>query len=299
MKSLFKKLLVPAMLLSACGLYAQGDKPSLKDSALAVQDSIKANKKNVFNTSVNYVSRLNYLGRVDSLKSSGLFPIIGIESKMGLYANGTFIFTQNSAQPLTYAGTSIEGGYKFPESKHFSGNIFYTQFLYQQTATIVESALKEQTGVNLTWKNKFVNVTGGGDIKFSGQTDIGVTGAFDHLFIFKLTSIKKAAVAINPTATINAGTQKFEQTYSKRVGGILGLPGTSLTGTENVSQFNVLSYEFTVPVVFVVNKFYAVLTPAYVLPQNLVTVKNRPDLSETGNNLFYVTATLGMRLEFR
>lgn len=263
-------------------------------------DSTVSTRKNVFNASVNYVSRLNYLGRVDSLKSSGVFPVISFDSKTGLYATGTFIFTQNSLQPLAYAGTSIEAGYKFPESKHFSGNIAYSQFLYTNTADIVQSAVKEQAAVNATWKNKYVNVTGGAELRFSDQTDIGVTGTLDHLFIFKLTGIKKSAIAIDPTAAINAGSQKFVQTYSKKTGGILGgLPGTTQTTTQNVNQFNILDYEFSVPVVFVIDKFYAALTPAYVMPQNLIAVSNKPELSETGSNMFYITATVGMRLEFR
>ncbi len=290
------KILLFIVVVNTIIITSAQTKPAADTTTL---DSVKATK-NVFNTSVNYVSRLNYFGRVDSLKSSGLFPIIGIDSKIGLYATGTFIFTENSAQPLTYAGTTIEGGYKFPENKHFSGNIFYTQFLYKPTATIVQSALKEQTGINLTWKNDFVNVTAGGDLKFSDQTDIGVTGILDHLFIFKIPSTQKMAVALNPSATINAGTQKFIQSYSNKIGGLLGgLTGGNQTSTQSVNQFNILSYEFSMPVVLVVNKFYAALTPAYVLPQNLITVTNRPDLSENGMNLFYVTATVGMRLEFR
>lgn len=297
MKSIIKILL---LFITVCGtlfVKAQTTTPAADTTRL---DSIKAAKKNVFTASVNYVNRLNYFGRVDSLKSSGLFPIVGIDSKIGLYVTGTFIFTQNSVQPLTYAGTSIEAGYKFPESKHFSGNVFYSQFFYKNTADIVQSALKSQTGINATWKNKYVNLAGGGELRFSDNTDIGLTGALDHLFIFKLTGIKKSAIALDPTGTVNAGTQKFVQSYSNRTGGILGnLPGSNRTTTENVDRFNILSYEFSMPVVLVVNKFFAAVTPAYVIPQNLVKVNNKPELSETGSNLFYVTATVGMRLEFR
>ncbi|HVX52322.1 MAG TPA: hypothetical protein VHB48_19345, partial [Chitinophagaceae bacterium] len=152
---------------------------------------------------------------------------------------------------------------------------------------------------NATWKNKFLNVTGGAELRFSDKTDVGLTGALDHLFIFRLKGLKKSAIAFNPTATINAGSQKFVQTYSRKTGGVLDLPGTTQTTQEEVDKFSILSYEFSMPVVFVVDKFYAALTPSYVIPQNLITVTNRPDLSETGSKLFYFTATIGMRLQFR
>jgi hypothetical protein len=32
-------------------------------------------------------------------------------------------------------------------------------------------------------------------------------------------------------------------------------------------------------------------TPSYIIPQNLLTVPNRPDLSERGENTFYTTLT--------
>jgi hypothetical protein len=32
------------------------------------------------------------------------------------------------------------------------------------------------------------------------------------------------------------------------------------------------------------------------MPQNLVKVPNRPDLSENGKNMFYVSAGVGVRL---
>jgi hypothetical protein len=34
------------------------------------------------------------------------------------------------------------------------------------------------------------------------------------------------------------------------------------------------------------------LTPSFVLPQNLLEVSGRPDLSERGKNMFYATAGL-------
>ncbi|HVX52105.1 MAG TPA: hypothetical protein VHB48_18240, partial [Chitinophagaceae bacterium] len=133
------KTLLPALLVIISG--------TIRAQSAGTDSTSAPEQKNVLNASINYVNRLNYFGRTDSLKSSGLFPLVGFESKIGLYATGTFIFTQNNLQPLSYAGTSIEAGYKFPEHKHFSGNIYYTRFLYKNNAAIVQSALKQQTGI--------------------------------------------------------------------------------------------------------------------------------------------------------
>jgi hypothetical protein len=255
-------------------------------------DNKKSTQKDEFSASVNYQSALHYFGRTDSLKSSGLFPSIGFQSKTGLYAQGNFIFVNNAAQSTAYTGTTIEAGYRFPQTDHFNGNIFYSQFLYKDKSVLVQSALKSQTGINLSFTNPVVTINGGFDVKFSNQTDLGATLGFDHLFLYKLGD--GMAFALDPSVYAYAGTQKFSNTYLERKN-VLGIPITQQT-TEQVTQFNILSYEVSMPLVFVAGKFNASVTPAYVMPQNLVTVAGRPDLSERGKNMFYVTLSAGIRL---
>ena len=261
-------------------------------SVLFSQDTNSSSQKNEFRVSINYQSSLHYFGRTDSLKSSGLFPSLGFQSKTGLYAQGSFIFVQNKNLPATYTGTTIEAGYRFPQTDHFTSNLFYTQFLYKDKSTLVQSALKSQTGINLGYTNQIVNINGGIDLKFSNQTDIGATLGLDHLFIFKGSN--HSAVAIDPSAYAYAGTQKFSNTYFEK-NNLLGLPITR-QNTEQVTQFNMLSYELSMPVVFVSGKFNASVTPAYVIPQHLISDAGRPDLSERGKNMFYVTLSAGIKL---
>lgn len=257
------------------------------------QDSINP-KKNQLIGSVSYQNKLHYFGRTDSLQSSGLLPSIGFESKLGLYATSNFIFINNAATPTKYVGTTVEGGYRFPQTEHFNGNVFYTQFIYDNKSVLVQSALKSQTGINTAFTNKIVNINIGGDLKFSDKTDVGATFGLDHLFIIN-KGLKNMAFAINPSVYVYAGTQNFSNTYQEQKTNTLGLPYTQQT-TEKVTNFNILSYEVSVPVVFVTGKFNASITPAYVLPQNLITVANNPSQSERGSNMFYATFSVGFRL---
>lgn len=250
-------------------------------------------RKNELSASVNYQSALHYFGRTDSLTSSGFFPTIGFQSAAGLYAQGNFIFVQNKALPLSYTGTTIEAGYRFRETPHFSGNLFYTQFLYKDKSTIVQSALRSQTGINLNYLSQIVNINTGLDLKFSNQTDVGATLGIDHLFLFN-KGMTNAAFAINPSVYAYFGTQQFSNTYLEKKN-VLGIPISQQT-TQKVTQFNLLSYEISVPVVFVSGKFNASVTPSYTVPQNLITVAGRPDLSERGKELFYVTLSVGVKL---
>jgi hypothetical protein len=258
------------------------------------QNDTSIHRKNTLTASVNYQSRLHYFGRVDSLNSQGLFPMIGFESKPGFYVNGSFVFVNNASRTFNYSGTVLEGGYKFPESRNFSGNLFYTHFFYNDNSEIVQAALTGQTGLNLTYNNKIANVTLGGDLKFSDKTDIGATLGLDHLFIYVIPNTK-SAIAVNPSAYLYAGSQNFTQSYYQKKD-VAGIPVGRQLVSEDVKQFNILSYEVSVPVVLVVGKFNASLTGAYVSPQNLLTIPNRPDQSELGKNMFYLTAGVGVRL---
>ena len=262
-------------------------------SSQNVQDSAK----NEFSASINYQSALHYFGRVDSLKSSGVFPLIGLKSKIGLYLNSTFMFIRNPATSLSYAGTILEVGYRFPYSKNFSGNIYYNHFLYQDKSVLQQAALTGQAGINTAWNNKVVNVNLGGDVKFSNsETDFGLTAGLDRLFMFT-GIIDNAVVAINPSVYIYSGTHNyFKNVKNSRGQGLGNLLGNSSTSIEQAKQFDILAYELSVPVVLVKGKFNAYVSPAYVMPQNLVTTSGRPDLSERGSNLFYFSAGVGVRL---
>ncbi|MFY7901169.1 MAG: hypothetical protein ACOVNY_13355 [Chitinophagaceae bacterium] len=243
--------------------------------------------------SVSYQTNLHFFGRTDSLQSSGMFPSIGFELKNGFYANGNFIFFRNAITPLTYTGTTIEAGYRFKETKHFNGNVFYSQILYKDQSVLVQSALKSQTGINVAYTNSFVNINVGADLKFSNKTDVGATGGFDHLFIYN-KGMNNMAIAINPSFYIYAGTQNFSDVIGKNRN-IVGVPITE-EKTKQSTRFNILAYEVSMPIVFVAGKFNASISPSYVMPQNLITVKNNASLSERGSNMFYATFSLGLRL---
>jgi hypothetical protein len=250
--------------------------------------------KTEFKISANYNTGLNYYGRVDSLRSSGFFPLAELWFNENFYINAAPVFVNNSVESFQYAGTIASAGYQFNSKNKWLGNIYVLTPFYQESSDLVQSALKAQTGMTLTWLNKIINVTGGGDIKFSGKTDYGVTGGLDHVLRYQLND--KTVLVIDPSAYINAGTQQFTKSYLKRTSGFLFFPGSEQVVTESAQKFNILSYEFSAPVVLATGKFQLLFTPAYVIPQNLLIVEGRPDLSEKGDKMFY--ATFGAKMSF-
>ncbi len=263
------------------GLYAQ-------------TDSTDSQNQVHFKIGAYYNSALNYYGRTDSLRSSGFFPMAELWFNDKFYLNAAPVFVNNNVNSFQYAGTITTAGYQFNSNDKISGNIYFVKPFYQSNSHLVESALKEQLGFTLSSLNKVLDITGGSDIKFSSDIDFGLTGGLDHVFRHQFED--ESVLVIDPSAYVYAGTQQFSKSYLKNEGGFLILPGTDQLVTQSSKRFTILSYEFSLPVVFVTGKLTLLATPAYVIPQNLVTVPNRPDLSERGKKMFY--ATIGMKLSF-
>src|SRR5258705_6613397 len=167
--------------------------------------------KTEFKISANYNTDLNYYGRVDSLRSSGFFPLAELWFNESFYINAAPVFVNNSAESFQYSGITTSAGYLFNSNNKWLGNIYVVKPFYIESSDLVQSALKAQTGMTLTWLNKIVNITGGADAKFSDKTDYGITGGLDHIFRYQLNY--KTGLLIVPSAYINSGTQQFTKIY--------------------------------------------------------------------------------------
>jgi hypothetical protein len=251
-------------------------------------------KKAELKVSVNYNTGLNYYGRVDSLHSSGVFPLAELWFNESFYINAAPVFVNNAALSFQYTGIITSVGYQFNSNNKWLGNIYLIKSFYQESSDLVQSALNAQSGMTLTWLNKILNVTAGGDVKFSDKTDYGVTAGLDHVFRHQVNA--RAVLVVDPSVYVNAGTQQFTKSYLKRTTGFLFVPGSEQVVTESAQTFTILSYEFSAPVIFATGKLQLLFTPAYVIPQNLLIVEGRPDLSELGDKLFY--ATIGAKVRF-
>jgi hypothetical protein len=235
-----------------------------------------------------YNSGLNYYGRTDSLRSSGFFPLAELWFNKNLYINAAPVFTSNATNRFEYAGTVFTAGYQAKtDNEKFFTHLYFTKPIYRQGTQLVQSALKEQLSATFSWQNKFVNPSIGGDIKHVDGFDYGINAGLDHVFRCELTG--QWIFVADPAAMINIGTQHFTRTYYEK-NGFLFLPGTEQAVSQQVSELKVLSYEFSIPLILSRNKWQLLVIPAYVIPQNLVTVAGNAELSERGRQLFYITA---------
>ncbi len=253
--------------------------------------SSEASSKSEFKISANYNSGLNYYGRTDSLRSSGFFPMAELWFNKNIYVNAAPVFVNNSASSFDYAGTVATLGFLSVTDEWITSITLMKPFY--KTNELVQSALKAQTALSFTKRSEVINFGFGADLKFSDKVDYGAMLGLDHAFIVPFSGEK--SLIINPTATANAGTQQFSYTYYKQ-GSFLGLPGPRQEVSESVKKFNLLSYEFSMPITLTSGKLQLMVSPAYVIPQNLIQVTGRPDLSERGKEMFYSTFTAKITL---
>ena len=259
----------------------------------AQTDSTVTKTKPQFKISVNYNSHLNYYGRTDSLKSTGFFPIAEFWITPKFYITAAPVFVNNALQSFAYAGTVATAGFQQSTEKWLT-NFYVTKPFYQEQTRLVQSALKAQSSISVSRLSKKLNFTLGGDIKLNDQIDYGATAGLDHLV--RIENIKGEILIINPSVFVFAGTQNFSNTYNKKQQGLLPFQNNTQQVTEEGKRFVVLAYEASVPLIFAKEKWMALVTPSYILPQNLVSVPGQPEVSEQGCNLFYVT--VGLKYSF-
>jgi hypothetical protein len=246
-----------------------------------------------FKIAINYSSGLNYFGRTDSLKSSGVFPQAEIWLSKNFYASATPVFVNNAVQSMEYEGTLMNVGFLHTTDKWIT-NLYLLKPFYKQGSQLIQSALRAQTGLSMSRLNPVLNFTVGADIKLSDKIDFGTTAGIDHLIRKEFQS--HSVLVVDPSFYIYAGTENFSSTYFKKKPGFLLLPGSSEEVNESFTKFNILAYELSMPVVYAKGNWMALFTPSYILPQNLLTARGRPDLSEKGQNILY--ATIGLKYTF-
>lgn len=253
----------------------------------AQSDTVSARFR--FKLSINYNTRLNYYGRVDSLKSSGFFPLAELWLTPKFYVNAAPVFVVNKLQHFDYAGTVATVGYQNVGTKWIS-NVYATKPFYKESSELVQSALKAQSGVNLTYRNSIVNINAGGDVKFSDKVDYGASAGLDH--IVRIKNKDRTVLIFDPAVYAYAGTQNFQHTYYKKSrSGLLFFPPEQERVTEQANRFGVLAYEASLPVIYARGKIMFISTPSYIIPQNLVADSNNANTSEQGGNMFYATLT--------
>ena len=261
-------------------------------AALFAQDK---EKSSYFQAGVDYQSNNVYLGRSDSARLPYLTPTIGYYHASGLYA-------QTSLSYLAASGSSrvdlynIEAGYNFSHN-NFSGDFSLSKYFYNQQSQNVQASVSWATRADLSYNvPAIVKFSGGAALDFGTYTDYTASLAASHVF-----SLLHDDLEIAPAVTMNVGSQNFYRAYQSRKENAAAKKRRNknpvVVDISKASAFRLLDYEFSLPVVYDLNKlgFSAALT--YALPVNPAVIDitvpvtgNHRTVTETLNNKWFFTA---------
>lgn len=285
-----KKLLHIILLTGLCFLVVFQSKAS-------DEDSVKVKKSGLI-VGLKYLSNNVYLGRIDSANIMYLVPSIGYSHKSGLHIGASLSY-QLDAGINKIDAIAIEGGYDFTIGKKLSGGLSLEKYFFDMNSISLNSFNDFGIGSNFAYNFDIVSLNASLGLGFNDKTDviteIGLTKSFE---IDKFT--------IEPVVKLFAGTQNFYNAYLKagkshlsgnkgkgkglasagatRVKSIVnGTNSTSVSSASptfsvvQASQYKILDYELSIPVVYTFHQMKFNLVPTYAIPVNAVTI-----LSSTG-----------------
>lgn len=255
-------------------------------SAFAQEDStikkhMPVGAKSYFAAGLSYLSNSIYNGRKDSVATPYITPMLGYYNKSGLFIDASLSY-------LARAGSSridmynFEAGYDYYIG-NFDGEIVAAKPFYNSQSTNVKSQITGTLFASGGYDFTFIKPIFNAGLNFSTKTDYVLSFGLEHTF-YQL----KDKFQFTPGFLANGSTQNYYGSYynKRKVGGKRKKAGIVYDVTavvEDASQFKMLDYEFSLPLIYVVHKFSFIFTPVYVLPVNpaLVTTTLKP---ETGNN---------------
>jgi hypothetical protein len=228
----------------------------------SAQDSTKQSQESYFKFSTSYLTNSVYNGRKDSLILPYLTPSITYYDKSGFYIGGSLSYAMATNENRIDLFT-LDAGYDFSISNQFSAGLYASKYFYNDNSNAVRSETKGNLGGSLIFDPGIVTLYTGVDLSFASKTDINIGTSVSHTFYL---GDDNNQWSITPSITMNAGTQNSYQDFVRKRK-FKGPNGNTIV-IKSSNKFDILDYEFSVPVTYDMKKVGFFFTPTYALPQN-------------------------------
>lgn len=245
-----------------------------------------ASEKSYILVGTSYTSDIIFLGRKSSLRSPYFSVATGYYHKSGLFINSSISYLAASGENRVDLFTA-SGGYDYYK-KNFSVGVSATGYVFNNKSYTAKSALTGNVNVYADNDFNILEVYLDGTAYFSSQSDFIFNAAISHNFYAGNDNLK-----ISPAFSLYGGTQNYYRNYNNnlRFGRHMNDNESSNsmgTGMMTGSVFNILAYEFSVPVKYMLNQFQFFFFPAYSIPVNAATIKeNQNTYKEDLTNSFF------------
>lgn len=263
------RILLAGFFLISITTFAQKDttKYSFLDS-INLDDLFKLRDgESYFKFQASYLTNSVYAGRKDTAALPYFTPSIEYNHKSGLYFGASISYLANNNSKIDL--WSLDAGYSFNIIKKLSANIYINKPFYNSNSRNVQSDVNFYTGATLTYDTKLINLSATGNVMFGSENDFSLIFTLDHQFSWD--GKKDAIWTISPMLNTYLGSVGFYQNYKfQRVNPRNNLPQTVNVTISSPNQFQVLSYEFSLPIYFDKIKWGVFLHPTFAIPVNPV-----------------------------
>ncbi len=244
------------------------------DTIKADADTATERKRSV-SVGINYGSDVQFFGRTGPIT----YPFISADAIYNT-KQGFFIYTSGlkvlGYEPF-FDEIDLGAGYLYKLSKKFSGTASYTRFFFNKDAAQI---IKSASSNDVNWKNiydwKIAQSSVTMDYLFGKESDFFVTLNTSKYYESKFSIFDdKDYLSINPSVSLILGTQNFIQKYSvdhqfiEQINNIAAAGGDPHPLTHNNGRFNMLNYNFKIPVAYNRPHYTLEFAYKYSIPVNV------------------------------
>ncbi|MBQ0732869.1 hypothetical protein J9332_00990 [Aquimarina celericrescens] len=265
-------------------------------TVIAQNDKDTEDAKSYVLADVSYISDAVFMGRRDSISVPYLLPTLGYFDKSGFYANASLSYLTRSNESRVDLSL-ITVGYNFTRKK-FTTGVAGTAYFFNEDSYNVQSEILGGITATLGYDFKILETSLTASSYFNDNSDADF---FIGLQLERTFYALKKNLLIIPSLTVHAGSQYFYEEYYRnnrlgngnrqgqgREGMGAGGINSSTVNIQEADQFDILSYELSIPFHFYYKSFIFSFTPEFAFPQSTATIITEEEIfQEDLDNAFY------------
>lgn len=221
---------------------------------LAQQDS---SKRTTLTLAALYNSNVSYYGQTTSEKLPYVLTNATVRLPIGLY------FSAGAYKLLNYGSgiseTDLGLGYDYDINDKWSTGIAYTRSFFPDNSPLLQAANENNINLSATYLWPWLKTYLSADYAFGKQQDVFLSLTNSKEISLGSLFNEKNAIYIEPAIELIAGTRHFYETYTIEKGKRdqakgngkppvnPGKPGSTVSTTVATNSFNLLSYNFKLP----------------------------------------------------
>ncbi len=250
-------------------------------------------KKTTFTLAAIYNTNADYFGQTAETKLPYILGNATVSFPFGISVSASSYKLLDSTKGIT--ATILGLGYDFTLAKNLKAGLNYSYIFNATNSPLLQAANNSNASANINYK--YWLTTGlTADVFFGDEKDVFLT--FSNSKEIDLGSFSaEDIISLTPTIEIVGGTQHFYESYTttqrqggRIVGGVFQRPTVNIaTTTVTTTKFNLLSYNFSLPLSYNRNNYMIEAT------YRLSTLSNKVDAISKKTNSFF---NLGFYYQF-